>query len=90
MTITLSIPANMVHLTGGLSELTAHGGNVLEVINDLESRYPGMRGGLIAENKVHRFMNIYLNDEDIRFTDGLQTAVRDGDFLTLLCAVAGG
>jgi len=90
VTITVSLPPNMIHLTAGSSQLTAAGGSVLEVFDDLEARFPGIRANFVADGTVHRFMNVYVNDEDIRFADGLHTAVHDGDCLTLLCAVAGG
>lgn len=90
MTITVSIPTNMLALTGGLSTVAAAGGSVLEIIDDLDGKYPGMRDLVVARGAVHRFMNVYVNDDNIRFGDGLHTEVHDGDRLTLLCAVAGG
>ena len=90
MTITVSIPANMLPLTRGLSKVTAAGSSVLQVIDDLDARYPGIRDQVAAKGKVHRFMNVYVNDEDIRFKDSLNTEVREGDCLTLISAVAGG
>jgi molybdopterin synthase sulfur carrier subunit len=90
MTITVSIPTSMATLTGGLSKVTAAGSSVLEIIDDLDGRYPGIRDRVIAQGKVPRFMNVYVNDADIRFADGLKTKVHDGDWLTLLTAVAGG
>jgi molybdopterin synthase sulfur carrier subunit len=90
MTITVSIPTNLLPLTGGLSKVTAAGSSVLEIIDDLDGRYPGIRARVVAKGKVHRFLNVYVNDEDIRFGDDLKTEVREGDCLTLLSAVAGG
>ena len=90
MTITVLIPTTMLSLTGGLSKVRATGSNVLGIINDLDDRYPGIRDRIVAKGAVHRFINLYVNDEDIRFGDGLKTEVRQGDCLTLLTAVAGG
>jgi molybdopterin synthase sulfur carrier subunit len=90
MTIIVSIPTNMLPLTEGLSKVKAAGSSVLEIIDDLNGRYPGIRDQIIAKGTLHRFMNLYVNDENIRFGDGLKTQVREGDCLTLLSAVAGG
>jgi len=57
---------------------------------DLEARYPGIGDRLVDEQGLRRFVNVYLNDEDVRFTGGLDTAVADGDSVTILPAVAGG
>jgi sulfur-carrier protein len=90
MTVIVSIPTCMQPLTGGLSKVTSAGSSVLEIIDDLDGRYPGIRDRVIAQGRVQKFMNVYVNDEDIRFEDGLATEVREGDLLTLLSAVAGG
>lgn len=90
MTITVELPTNLRPLTGGESKVIAAGNSVFEIIDDLDGRYPGMRDQVIVNGKVHKFMNVYLNEDDIRFGDGLKTEVRDGDCLTLLSAVAGG
>lgn len=90
MTISVSIPTHMRSLTEGLSTVSAAGNSVLEIIDDLDGRYPGIRNRITVQGTVHRFMNVYVNDEDIRFADGLRTEVREGDSVTLLNAVAGG
>lgn len=68
----------------------AQGTTVREVVDDLERRYPGIRSRLMDVQQLHRFVNLYLNDEDIRFLDNLDTVVADRDELTILPAVAGG
>lgn len=80
----------MLSLTGGLSTVSAAGSSVIEVIDDLDCRYPGIRDRMITRGTIHRFVNVYVNDEDIRFGNGLRTDVREGDCLTILGAVAGG
>ncbi|MDA1061590.1 MAG: MoaD family protein [Chloroflexi bacterium] len=87
-----------VHLTsviqksvGGQRELTADGGTVSELIDNIESRYPGFRAQLVGDDgKLHRFVNVYLNDEDVRFLQGPDTALAEGDSVSILPALAGG
>ncbi len=66
------------------------GGTLAELIDDLESRHAGLRDRLVDDKGLRRFVNVYLNDEDVRFLGGLETAVKDGDNVTVLPAVAGG
>ena len=61
-----------------------------ELFDDLESRHAGLRARLVDDNGLRRFVNVYLNDEDVRFLGGLKTEVKDGDSVTVLPAVAGG
>ncbi len=62
-----------------------------QIIEDLESRYPGFQQQMFSDDgKLHRFVNVYLNDEDIRYTGGVDTAIKDGDVLDILPALAGG
>jgi len=77
-------------LTDNQKRVEITGFNVLEVIEQMEQQYPGVREKLIAEGKAHRFINLYVNDDDIRFREGLLTSLKDGDLLTILPAVAGG
>jgi molybdopterin synthase sulfur carrier subunit len=90
MAITVRIPTPLRTLTGGQDEVSAQGTTVRAVIEDLESHYPGMRDRLCDEKGVRRFVNIYANDEDIRFLDNLDTAVKDGDAVQIVPAIAGG
>ena len=71
--------------------MEASGATLAEVLDDLEARYPGIRGRIVDEQgAVRRFVNVYVGGEDIRFMEGLETAVKDGEEVTILPAVAGG
>jgi molybdopterin converting factor small subunit len=70
--------------------VSAQGATLEEVLNDLELNYPGIGERLIDENSLRRFINIYVNDEDVRFLAGLQSAIGENDSITILPAVAGG
>lgn len=90
MAITVRIPTPLRTLTGGKDEVTAAGENVRDIIEDLERNHPGLKERLCDDKGVRRFVNIYANEEDIRFLDGLDTAVKDGDSLSVVPAIAGG
>ena len=90
MAVTVSIPTILRTHTGGEKTVEAKGATVGEVIDDLESRHTGIAGRLITNGSLHRFVNIYVDDEDVRFAGGLAAEVKDGDTLTILPAVAGG
>lgn len=90
MTVTVSIPTILRPHTGGEKRVSASGDTVGDVIKDLEANYSGISDRLIDNGRLHRFVNIYVNDEDVRFSGGLDTAVADGDSITILPAVAGG
>ena len=90
MAIKVRIPTPLRTLTQGKDEVDASGANVREVIDDLEKNYPGLRDRLCDDKGVRRFVNIYQNEEDIRFLDNLDTAVKDGDSISIVPAIAGG
>ena len=90
MAVKVRIPTPLRTLTAGKDEVEAKGKNVREVIDDLERSYPGMKDRLCDEKGVRRFVNIYQNEEDIRFLDALDTAVKDGDSISIVPAIAGG
>lgn len=91
MTVTVSIPTILRGHTGGERRVSADGATLAAVIADLEARHGGISQRLLdAEGKLNRFVNIYVNDEDVRFSGGLATEVSDGDTVTILPAVAGG
>ena len=91
MAIDVRIPTIMRPYTEGERAVEGQGASVAELIDDLETRHTGLRERLVDETGgVRRFVNIYVNDEDIRFTGGLDTAVSDGDTVVILPAVAGG
>ncbi|GAB2754234.1 MULTISPECIES: MoaD/ThiS family protein [Amycolatopsis] len=90
MAVNVSIPTILRTHTGGEKSVEASGKTVLEVIDDVESRHGGIKARLVKDEKLHRFINVYVNDEDVRFAGGLEAEVKDGDTLTILPAVAGG
>ena len=90
MAIEVRIPTIMRNLTGGAKAVEGKGGTLAEVFNDLDDRHPGLRDRLVDDKGLRRFVNVYLNDEDVRFLGGLDTQVSDGDTVTVLPAVAGG
>ncbi|ORB28241.1 MoaD/ThiS family protein [Mycolicibacterium parafortuitum] len=93
MAVSVSIPTILRTHTGGEKRVTASGETLAAVIADLEANYSGISERLIDSGnagKLHRFVNIYVNDEDVRFSGGLDTAIADGDSVTILPAVAGG
>ena len=90
MTVSVSIPTILRTHTGGEKRVDANGATLAAVISDLESNYSGISERLVDNGKLHRFVNIYVNDEDVRFSGGLDTEINDGDTVTILPAVAGG
>ena len=90
MSVTVSVPTILRTLTGGQKRVSAQGQTVGEVIADLEANHPGIGARLVTDGALNRYLNISVNDEDVRFTEGLDTAVADGDAVTILPAVAGG
>jgi MoaD family protein len=90
MTVSVSIPTILRTHTGGEKRVNAAGDTLGAVISDLESNYSGISERLVDSGKLHRFVNIYVNDEDVRFSGGLNTEINDGDTVTILPAVAGG
>jgi sulfur-carrier protein len=90
MSVTVSIPTILRTHTGGEKRVTAAGDTVAAVISDLEANYSGISDRLMDNGKLNRFVNIYVNDEDVRFSGGLDTVVSEGDSVTILPAVAGG
>lgn len=91
MEVRVNVTSVIQKTVGGQRELTAEGGTVAEVIDDIERRYPGFREQLVDEGgQLHRFVNVYLNDEDVRFLEGAETALSEGDELSILPALAGG
>lgn len=90
MPIIVSIPTILRPLTNNQKRIEIDGFNVLEAIEQMEQQYPGVKEKLITGGEARRFINIYVNDDDIRFSNGLSTRLNDGDSLTILPAVAGG
>ena len=90
MAVVVKIPAQLRTLTGGEGETEVEGTSVGEVLEALYERYDGLRDRITEGGELRRFVNIYARGEDIRFGDGLDTPVSDGDEVTILPAVAGG
>ncbi len=88
--ISVEIPTILRSYTGGERSVAAAGTTLGEVVSSLETSYPGIADRLIEGDALRRFVNVYLNDEDVRFLDGLATPVSDDDTVTILPAVAGG
>jgi molybdopterin converting factor small subunit len=94
MAIEVRIPTILRTYTGGEKAVDASGDTLAALIDDLESNHPGIKERLIeakdGQSDLRRFVNVYVNDEDVRFTGGLETSVADGDQVVVLPAVAGG
>lgn len=91
MSVEVRVPVVLRNHTGGSKVVRAEGDTVGAMLEDLDRRYPGFKGGLFDdEGEVRRFVNIYVNDEDIRFLNNLDTRLGDGDVVSILPAVAGG
>jgi molybdopterin synthase sulfur carrier subunit len=90
MAIEVRVPTILRQYTGGAKVVEGSGDTLAALIDDVEARHPGLRDRLTDAGGLRRFVNVYLNDEDVRFLDGLKTPVTDGDSVTVLPAVAGG
>jgi len=90
MAIEVRIPTILRSYTGGAKSVEGAGGTLDELLNNLDAAHGGLRERLVDGEKLRRFVNVYLNDEDVRFLGGLETPVKDGDTVTVLPAVAGG
>ena len=91
MPIQVRIPTPLRKFTGGAESVTATGTTIGAVVQDLESRHPGLKERLCDDSgKVRRFVNLYVNGDDIRFMNSLDTPVKDGDEISIVPAIAGG
>ncbi|HMR76981.1 MAG TPA: MoaD/ThiS family protein [Polyangiaceae bacterium] len=90
MAVTVRIPTPLRTLTGGEESVQADGGTVRQVIEDMEAKHPGIRDRLLDDKGVRRFVNLYVGEEDIRFLDGLDTALSAGQEISIVPAIAGG
>lgn len=90
MSVKVRIPTQLRTLTGGDHEVSAEGTTVGAVIADLEQRFPGIAERLVAQGDLRRFVNLYVDGEDVRFQQGLATAVAGGSEVAIIPAVAGG
>jgi MoaD family protein len=91
MAVQVRLPTILRTHTGGEPRVDAQGSTLRELLADLETRYPGITGNVVTEDgALHRFVNVYVNDEDVRYLGSLETAVAEGDTVRILPAVAGG
>lgn len=90
MSVKIHIPTPMRQHTENQATVEVAAGSVTAVLQALGQKYPAITGKLFDNGQVRRFVNVYLNDEDIRYLDNLETAVKDGDELSIIPAVAGG
>ena len=90
MAIEVRIPTILRTYTGGEKAVTAEGATLAALIDDLEVNHPGIKERLMEGGELRRFINIYVNDEDVRFIGGLEAGLADGDSVVVLPAVAGG
>ena len=91
MSVTVRIPTPLRKLTGGADEVAVDGASVGDVIESLEAAHPGLKERLCDDaGEIRRFVNVYVNDEDVRFLEGRATALKDGDEVSIVPAIAGG
>ncbi len=91
MSVEVKIPTMLRQHTGGESRLSADGETLRDLLADLDTRHPGLLKRLVSDDGgLHRFVNVYVNDEDVRYLGALETEVKDGDVVSILPAVAGG
>ncbi len=91
MPVTVNVTSVIQQVVNGQREFKADGGTVRELIDDIERQYPGFAGRITdANGEMLRFVNVYLNDEDVRYLGGKDTSLKDGDVVSFLPALAGG
>ena len=91
MPVKIRIPTALQKLTQNEGEVEVQGDNVNEIIDGMDQRFPGFKGRMYDESgEIRRFINIYVNDEDIRYLEAIETPVTDGDTISIIPAVAGG
>lgn len=91
MTVRVRVPTPLRKLTNGADEINAQGNNVRAIVEDLERNFPGIKERICDESgKIRRFVNIYVNGDDIRFLQNLETSLKEGDNISIIPAIAGG
>ncbi|NIK62419.1 molybdopterin converting factor small subunit [Kribbella shirazensis] len=89
--MSVRVPTILRPYTQGVSEVSAEGSTLTEVLDSLDASYPGIKGRVLDESgELRRFVNVYVDDDDVRFAEGLQTVVKDGGQVSIIPAVAGG
>jgi len=91
MSVRVKLPTILRKHAGGEALVDADGATLRELLDDLEGKYPGITKNVVSDDgALHRFINVYVNDEDVRYLGSLETAVKEGDTVSILPAVAGG
>lgn len=90
MTIEVDIPAVMRSLTNNNKKITSSGNTISQLIDNINYEYPGLKDRLVSEGQLNRYVNIFVNEDDVRFSGQLDAKVKEGDVVTILPAVAGG
>ena len=90
MSVEVRIPTVLRTFTGGEKAVHGSGATLHEVLDDIDARNPGLKERIVESQSLRRFVNVYVNDEDVRFSGGLSAATSDGDVVVVLPAVAGG
>ena len=90
MAVIVRIPTPLQRLTEGKEVVEGSAGTIINLVKELDASYPGLAERISEEDKIRRFVNVYLNDEDIRFLNGAETEVKDGDEVSIVPAIAGG
>ncbi len=90
MAVKIKIPVPLQRLTQGKEEVEGEAGTIITLINGLDEKYPGLAERISEAGKVRRFVNVYVNEEDIRFLKNEDTEVKDGDEISIVPAIAGG
>lgn len=91
MPVMVRIPTPLRRVTNGVAEVSVKGKDVAEMIDDLERQFPGLRDRLVEESgEIRRFINVYVNQEDVRFLSGKETLLKEGDEVSIVPALAGG
>ena len=91
MEVRVRVPTPLRRFTGGKDEIAAEGASLRAIVDNLETRHPGLKERLLDDKgEIRRFVNIYLNGDDVRFLDQLNSKVKDGDEISIVPAIAGG
>jgi sulfur-carrier protein len=91
VSVSVRVPTILRPYTQGVSEVSAEGSTLSEVLDSLDGSYPGIKSRVLDESgELRRFVNVYVDDDDVRFANGLQTAIKDGGQISIIPAVAGG
>lgn len=91
MSVSVRVPTILRPYTQGVSEVSAEGSTLIEVLDSLDGSYPGIKDRVLDESgELRRFVNVYVDDDDVRFAEGLQTSIKDGGQVSIIPAVAGG